>query len=213
MFTGIIEATGGVVGVRRHEGDVSIDVDVGRFARDDIKIGDSIAVSGPCLTVTSISGRNLSFDISAETIKRTLFGSISMGQVVNLERSLALGEQLNGHLVSGHVDGLGDVASREDDGRSTVFKIRAERDLAPFIAEKGSISVDGVSLTINRVQDGGEAVYFEVNIIPHTMTHTSLGQTRPGHRVHLEVDMIARYVNRMLMTSGRLADGGDSIHD
>lgn len=198
MFSGIIEAKGSIVGVRRHNDDLSIDVDVGDMPVADVAIGDSIAISGPCLTVTVISGSVLSFDLSGETVRRTHFGDVALGQVVNLERSMKIGGEVNGHLVSGHVDGLGRIVGHEADGRSTRLDIEAKRALAPFIAEKGSISVDGISLTINSVDDGVDSVGFSVNIIPHTIDATSLSTSHVGQRVHLEVDMIARYVHRML---------------
>lgn len=198
MFSGIIEAKGSIIGLRRHDDDLSIDVDVADMPVADVAIGDSIAVSGPCLTVTKISGRVLSFDLSGETVRRTHFGDISLGQIVNLERSMKIGGEVNGHLVSGHVDGLGQIVRQMADGRSTMLRIETQRSLAPFIAEKGSISVDGISLTINAVADGADSVAFDVNIIPHTINATSLSNSRVGQRVHLEVDMIARYVHRML---------------
>lgn len=202
MFSGIIQTTGSIVGIKRHQGDISIEVDAGSLALDEIGIGDSIAVSGPCLTVTAISNTGLSFDISAETIKRTHFGSLALGQIVNLERSMTIGAEVNGHLVSGHVDGLGSVQTCESDARSTRLVVETSRELAAFIAEKGSISVDGISLTVNAVRDTPEAVEFDVNIIPHTMAVTSLASIRPGHRVHLEVDMIARYLQRIVQVQG-----------
>jgi len=202
VFSGIIQATGSVVGIKRHEGDIAIEVDAGELQLDDVATGDSIAVSGPCLTVTAISSTGLSFDISAETISRTHFGNLSLGQRVNLERSMTIGAEVNGHLVSGHVDGLGTVRRCDPDGRSTRLVVAAERDLAAFIAEKGSISVDGISLTINAVRDTPDSVEFDLTIIPHTMAVTSLASVQPGHHVHLEVDMIARYLQRIVAVQG-----------
>lgn len=185
---------------------MSIDVDVNDLSTTEISVGDSIAISGPCLTVTSIADRVVSFDLSKETLDRTHFGDVAIGQTVNIERSMKIGGEVNGHLVSGHVDGLGQIIRVEADGRSTRLDIEASRDLAAFVAEKGSISVDGISLTINSVTDSAEAVVFNVNIIPHTMSVTSLSTCKVGQRVHLEVDMIARYVDRMLKSRAIVSD-------
>lgn len=181
MFTGLVQAVGRIVATR------PFTVDAGRLALGGVRIGDSICVQGVCLTLTARRGRRLRFDVSRETLARTT-GLDAPGEV-NLERALALGEPLGGHFVTGHVDGVGRVVAVEDG----VYRIRAPRMLARYLARKGSIAVDGVSLTVNRVR-GCE---FEVFLIPHTLRVTTLGRLRPGAEVNLEVDLIARYLERL----------------
>lgn len=188
MFTGIVTAVGRIMRV------APLEVDTGALDLSDVAVGDSICVQGACLTVTSTGRRRFTADVSAETLRVTT--GLDAPGAVNLEKSLAVGERLGGHLVTGHVDGVGEVVKR---GEGVVLGIRAPRALSRFIAAKGSICVDGVSLTVNRVDDD----LFEVNLIPHTLEVTTLGRLAPGARVNLEVDLIARYVERLLPSSPR----------
>jgi riboflavin synthase len=160
----------------------------------DVALGDSIAVSGVCLTVVGRLDSGFEADVSGETLRRTILGDLAAGDGVNLEKALTLSTPLGGHLVSGHVDGVGHVVSRREDSRSVQFTLRAPDELARYIAAKGSITVDGVSLTVNTV-NGAE---FELNIVPHTLAETTLSGYRSGRRVNLEVDLVARYLERLL---------------
>ena len=187
MFTGIVQAVGKIVRLD------PLGIESAALDLSDVAIGDSISVQGVCLTVTALTASGFTADISAET-RRVTTGLDRAGALVNLEKSLALGERLGGHLVAGHVDGVGEVLAVKDG----VLTVRAPRELARYIARKGSICIDGVSLTVNRV----EGDTFEMQLIPHTLQVTTLGRLAPGARVNLEVDLIARYVER-LMTSGR----------
>jgi riboflavin synthase len=182
MFTGIVQAVGRIVRTR------PLEVDAGGLDLADVAVGDSICVQGACLTVTSITIRGFTADVSEETLRVT-HGLDAQGPV-NLEKSLAVGDKLGGHLVTGHVDGVGEVAARN----GGVVAFRAPKALAKYIAPKGSITVDGVSLTVNRAEGGT----FEVNLIPHTLEVTTLGRLAPGVRVNLEVDLIARYLERIV---------------
>ncbi len=199
MFTGIIQTVGQVAAIERRGADARLRI--AGLPLPDGALGESIAVSGVCLTAVEFTGDGFVADVSGETLACTTLGAWSVGQRVNLERALAVGERLGGHIVSGHVDGVGELVSRQADGRSQRFTLRAPAALARYIAAKGSITVDGVSLTVNTVS-GAE---FCVNIVPHTLTHTSLDALRAGSRVNLEVDLLARYLERLL---GRDA-GGD----
>lgn len=185
MFTGIVQAVGEIVRARPFE------VDCGGLDIGDISAGDSICVQGVCLTVTSVGARGFTADVSPATLGVTV--GLEREGPVNLEKSLAVGERLGGHLVAGHVDGVGEVTRFE----GGVLEVRAPSELARYIARKGSICIDGVSLTVNRV----EGSVFEVYLIPHTLQVTTLGRLRPGARVNLEADLIARYVARLLETS------------
>ena len=195
MFTGIIQAVGHIADLQRKAGDVEIRINTGDLPLDDVKLGDSIAVSGICLTVVRQYNDGFLADVSGETLSRTIAGDWSKGTLVNLELALTPSTRLGGHLVSGHVDGVGEVVSRQRDARSERFTLRAPASLAKYIAEKGSICVDGVSLTVNAV-DGD---CFELNIVPHTFTMTTIDSYQPGTRVNLEVDIIARYLERLLL--------------
>ena len=183
MFTGIVQAVGRIVRV------APLEIDCPQLDRSDLAVGDSVCVQGVCLTVTRLTASGFAADVSAETRSVTA-GLEREGGAVNLEKSLALGDRLGGHLVSGHVDGVGEVA-RFDDG---VLRVRAPREIERFIARKGSICIDGVSLTVNAVR-GAE---FEVTLIPHTRAVTTLSRLAAGARVNLEVDLVARYVERLL---------------
>ena len=185
MFTGIVQAVGRIV---RQQ---PLEIECGALDLSDVAIGDSICVQGVCLTVTSRTGRGFTADVSSETLRVT--AGLDRPGPVNLEKSLALGERLGGHLVSGHVDGVGEVASFS----GGVLKVRSPQELARYIARKGSITIDGVSLTVNQV----DGALFEVFLIPHTLDVTTLSRLEPRSRVNLEVDLIARYVERLLTAS------------
>jgi riboflavin synthase len=194
MFTGIIEAVGEIRALESRGGDLRMVIACGELAMDDVQLGDSIAVSGVCLTAVDFTADSFTADVSGETVSRTTLGEFALGQRVNLEKAMLPTTRLGGHLVSGHVDGVGEVKRRWSDGRSERFCIAAPAGLAKYIAEKGSICVDGISLTVNAVK-GNE---FELNIVPHTLAQTTMGDFKPGRRVNLEVDIIARYLERLL---------------
>jgi len=194
MFTGLIQAIGRVVSIDTRGGDCRIVIDTPNHAAfDAVHIGDSIAHAGVCLTVVSIDGRQFGYDVSTETLSRTTLNTWRPGSAVNLESSLRLGDPLGGHLVSGHVDGVGTLTEQVTDARATRLTFRMPSHLAPFVAEKGSIAVDGVSLTVNTVTRDT----FSVAIIPHTAKVTTLGALTVGADVNLEIDQIARYLARM----------------
>lgn len=195
MFTGIIQAVGEIAALQQRGGDLRVHVRTASLDMSDVALGDSIAVSGVCLTVVELAGDGFWADVSGETLQRTVFGSYQNGARVNLEKALTPTTRLGGHLVSGHVDGIGVVKQRHGDGRSVRFRIEAPSELARYIAEKGSICVDGVSLTVNGVQ-GAE---FELNIVPHTLQETTMAGYVAGERVNLEVDLIARYLERLIL--------------
>lgn len=195
MFTGIIEAIGTVRALSPKGGDVRVYVQTGKLDLADVKLGDSIAVNGVCLTAVELPGDGFWADVSRETLARTAFIDLKAGSRVNLEKALTPTSRLGGHLVSGHVDGVGEVISREDNARAVQFRIRAPRELARYIALKGSITVDGTSLTVNGV-NGAE---FELTIVPHTLAETVMADYRPGRQVNLEVDLLARYLERLLL--------------
>jgi riboflavin synthase len=194
MFSGIIQSVGSVAQLQPRGGDVRLLIDTRELDLAGAAIGDSIAVSGVCLTAVQIDAAHLAFDVSIETLSRTTLGALQNGDGVNLERALRLADRLDGHLVSGHVDGVGRVIAVESEARSQRWTFESPRDLARYIAEKGSICIDGVSLTVNEV-DGAR---FGVNLIPHTMAMTTFRDKRAGAAVNLEVDLIARYVERLL---------------
>ena len=194
MFTGIIEAVGSIGQVETKGTDLRLRVDADGLDLSDVRIGDSIAVSGVCLTAVGCSAGGFSADVSRETLEHTTLSAARSGVRVNLEKALAAGARLGGHLVSGHVDGVGVVRERRRDGQSLRLGIEAPASLARYIAPKGSICVDGVSLTVNGV----DGVRFELNIVPHTAQQTTLASLAAGQRVNLEVDLIARYLERLL---------------
>jgi len=195
MFTGIIQAVGHVAASEARGGDCRLRVATGKLDLSDVKLGDSIATNGVCLTVVELPGDGFIADVSVETLTHTTLGALKKGARVNLEKALTASSRLGGHLVSGHVDGVGEVISLHADARATRYRLRAPDMLARYIAHKGSICVDGVSLTVNAVV-GAE---FELAIVPHTTAETIFGDYRPGSRVNLEVDVIARYLERLLM--------------
>lgn len=195
MFTGIIQSVGHISALEKKGGDLVVHIDTGKLPMADVELGDSIAVSGVCLTVIEKTHNSFRADVSAETISRTMLANSRTGDAVNLEKALTPSTRLGGHLVSGHVDGIGEVVARHNDARSVRFNIKAPDELARYIAEKGSISVDGISLTVNAVK----GAVFELNIVPHTLNETSMNDLKPGSRVNLEVDLIARYLERLLL--------------
>jgi riboflavin synthase len=199
MFTGIVAAVGRITRIAP-AGDAAsgerLTIDAGGLSLDDVGLGDSIAIQGACMTVIALEGSCFSVDVSRESLARTV-GLDQHGEV-NLEKALRLADRLGGHLVSGHVDGLGEVVRFEPIGESWLLRVRAPRELAGYLAYKGSITVNGVSLTVNRVDDVASGCEFDINLIPHTVAVTTLKHLRAGARVNLEVDLIARYVARML---------------
>ncbi|MDH5358053.1 MAG: riboflavin synthase [Gammaproteobacteria bacterium] len=194
MFTGIIAAKGKIERIQPQGGDLRLNIDTQKLDLTDVKLGDSVAVNGVCLTVVEMRDNKLGFDVSRESLDRTSLGSVQTGSEVNLEKALAVGDRLGGHFVSGHVDGLGTVVSRQESARSVQFRFEVPSGLERYIAEKGSVCIDGVSLTVNNVADN----WFEVNIIPHTMQETIISNYRVATKVNLEVDLIARYLERLL---------------
>lgn len=195
MFTGIITAVGTLVARQAQDGDLRLRIATGKLDLTDVRLGDSIAVSGVCLTAVQLPGDGFWADVSRETLEHTTLGAAKSGARINLEKALTPTTRLGGHLVSGHVDGIGTITDWRPDGRSWRLRIQAPDALARYIAAKGSICVDGVSLTVNRV-DGAA---FELNIVPHTLAETTLGDFQSGQSVNLEVDLIARYLERLLL--------------
>ena len=194
MFTGLIQGVGRVRALEPVGGDLRLHIDVGTLPFADVEVGESIAVSGCCLTVVAFDATGFAADVSTETLACTTLGGWAVGDAVNLERAMLPTTRFGGHIVSGHVDGLGRVESIVDDARAQRWRFAAPAGLLRYIAHKGSIAVDGVSLTVNAVDDAG----FEVALIPHTVSHTRFSATRVGDPVNLEVDLIARYAERLL---------------
>jgi len=199
MFTGLVECTG-LVAARSVRGP-SVRLTLSA-PLEGLSLGESISVSGACLTVVSHAGGSFEVDVSAETLSRTTLGRLQVGSRVNLERSLQLGDRLGGHLVAGHVDGLARLLALEPSGEARAMTFEAPKELAPYLASKGSVALDGVSLTVNGV-DGAR---FTVMIIPHTLSVTTLGHYAPGQELNLEVDLVARYVVRYLQASAERPD-------
>ena len=196
MFTGLIQAVGRLAAREARGGDQRLSFAWGTLPAHDIALGESIAVNGCCLTVVAFDAQGWAADVSNETLGLTTLGAMPIGAPVNLERSLLPTDRLGGHLVSGHVDAVGTVEKVWDDGRSQRWRFAAPASVLRYVAVKGSIAVDGVSLTVNAV----DATGFEVNLVPHTVAHTAFGETAVGAAVHLEVDTVARYVERLLAT-------------
>ncbi len=197
MFTGIIEGLGSIVATHARGGDARLRVAAGSLPFDGLRMGESIAVNGVCLTVVGFDAASFEADASNETLSLTTLGSLEPGAVVNLERAMRPTDRLGGHLVSGHVDGLGRVLAIEDDARAQRWRFAAPQSLLKYVAKKGSICVDGVSLTVNEVDAQG----FEVALIPHTVSHTAFAHTAVGDPVNLEIDLVARYVERLVSAS------------
>jgi len=207
VFTGIIEAKGTVLAKQAKGGDLKVTIETGALDLSDVKLGDSIAVNGVCLTVITLQANGFSADISNETLAHTRWNDIQIGQSVNLEKALTPTTRLGGHLVSGHVDGVGEVVERSEDARSIRLHVQAPAELGRYIAHKGSITVDGVSLTVNAVNGN----VFELNIVPHTAKETTLYGYAPGQKVHLEVDLIARYLERLISGQAQTSESNLSV--
>ena len=194
MFTGLIAGVGRMAGRETRGGDARLTIEVGSLPFDAVQLGESISVNGCCLTVVEFDASSFAVDASNETLALTTLGALDIGAPLNLERAMLPTDRLGGHLVSGHVDGLGIAAKRWDDARAVRWRFEAPMALLRYIAHKGSICVDGVSLTVNAV----DATGFEVALVPHTVAHTAFGSTAVGDAVNLEVDLVARYVERLL---------------
>ena len=210
MFTGIIQAVGRVEAMQARGGDLRLRVNTGKLPLDDVALGDSICTNGACLTVIELPGDGYWADVSVETLNFTTLGGLKPGARVNLEKALTPASRLGGHIVSGHVDGVGEIVSLQEDARSIRVVVSAPAALAKYIAHKGSICVDGTSLTVNAVSGH----QFDLNIIPQTMAETIFGEYRPGTRVNLEVDVIARYLERLVLgdaAADPAAQGGLSM--
>ncbi|KAA1188848.1 riboflavin synthase [Pseudohalioglobus sediminis] len=207
MFTGIIQAVGEVAAMQPSGGDLRLRINTGKLDLGDVALGDSICTNGACLTVIELPGDGYWADVSVETLNFTTLGALKPGSRVNLEKALTPASRLGGHIVSGHVDGVGEVVSLHEDARSIRFVLRAPDDLARYIAHKGSITVDGTSLTVNAV-NGAE---FELNIIPQTVAETIFDEYQPGTRVNLEVDLIARYLERLMQGEAAAHSAGDGL--
>jgi riboflavin synthase len=196
MFTGLIEGVGRLAQRDMRQGDARLRIDVGTLPFDGVQLGESIAVNGVCLTVVAFDTNHFDADASNETLALTTLGIVPIGAALNLERAMRPDDRLGGHLVSGHVDGVGSVLRIEADARAQRWAFAAPAPLLRYVAQKGSICVDGVSLTVNAVDDAG----FEVALVPHTIAHTAFNRTSIGDAVNLEVDLVARYVERLLTT-------------
>ena len=207
MFTGIIQAVGSIAGMQTRGGDARLHIATGKLDLSDVALGDSIAVSGVCLTAVELPGDGFVADVSRETLSCTVLGNLTPGGRVNLEKALTLSTPLGGHLVSGHVDGVGRVHERMDDARSIRFSIEAPAELARYVAGKGSVCIDGVSLTVNQV----DGALFDLNLVPHTLRETTLGDFAPGRRCNIEVDLVARYLERLLLGDQAAQSGGGGV--
>lgn len=194
MFTGIIEATGKISKIQHSGQDAQITIHSDTLDFSDVKLGDSIASNGVCLTVTALGANSFSADVSGETLNRTLFGSYQIGQRINLEKALLPTTRLGGHLVSGHIDGIALVSQVEKTGQSWQIYLQSQAELSRYIAEKGSVTIDGVSLTVNELTNEG----FRLTIVPHTARETTIQSLKAGSKVHIEVDLLARYLERLL---------------
>lgn len=204
MFTGIIQTVGEIRSLEMRGSDARYVIGTGDLDMADIQIGDSIATAGVCLTAIELGPDYFAADVSAETLSRTTFAGLRSGSAVNLELSVTPTTRLGGHMVSGHVDGIGTVVDRSSDGRSERFVIEVPKVLARYIAEKGSICIDGISLTVNGV----EGCRFDLNIVPHTLEVTTMGQLNTGSEVNLEVDVVARYLERLMLGDKAAESGG-----
>jgi riboflavin synthase len=212
MFTGIILAIGKIAAIDRRAGDCRLKIDTANLSLNDVLPGDSIAVNGVCLTAVELGEHFFYADVSNETLSRTILNTSTVGTSVNLELALTPSTRMGGHIVSGHVDGIGFVTEKKADGRSFRFTLKAPDNLAKYIAEKGSICINGISLTINEVKGAS----FSVNIVPYTMKDTTLGEAIVGAQVNLEVDLLARYMERLMQgDSAAFVQGGiteDLLH-
>jgi riboflavin synthase len=207
MFTGIIEAVGEIAALEETGGDLRLRVRTGKLSLHDVALGDSICTSGVCLTVVDLPGDGYWADVSVESLNFTTLGYLKVGSAVNLEKALTATDRLGGHIVSGHIDGVGEVVSIEKDARSIRYVMRAPSALAKYIAHKGSVCVDGTSLTVNAV-NGAD---FELNIIPQTLSETVFGDYVVGTKVNLEVDVIARYLERLIQGDAAAMNSGSGL--
>ena len=205
MFTGIIQQLGKIENITPKQGDVRLTINTADWDMTDVSLGDSICVNGVCLTAVELSEQSFVADVSGETLKKTILGDAVVGTRVNLEKALRLSDRLGGHIVSGHVDGIGLVTERYQEARSWRFVIRAPKDLVRYIAAKGSITINGISLTVNDVNDD----QFDVNIVPHTLQCTTMNDLQVGTAVNLEIDLLARYLEKLL-SSAEVKDSGVS---
>ena len=194
MFTGIIQTLGTIAAIDKYDTDLSVQISAEPAFLSDVQLGDSIACNGVCLTATKLTADSFCADVSGESIAFTTIGAWQINDSVNLEKAMTPEQRMGGHIVSGHVDAVGEVISRASDGRSEQFIFRAPPNLAKYIAVKGSITIDGTSLTVNTVAKSD----FGVNIVPHTLEHTVISHYRAGTKVNLEVDVIARYLERLI---------------
>ena len=194
MFTGIIETTGSILSIDQKDKDSRFVFDTGSMNLEDMKIGDSIAVNGTCLSIIEKTEHSFVADLSGETLNLTTFSNLKEGDLVNLEKAMMLSDRINGHMVSGHVDGIGKIVSQQDEGRSVKFDISFPASLKKYVSKKGSVTVDGVSLTVNDVNEN----VFSVNIIPHTLSETIFSEYTADTEVNVEVDQIARYLEKLI---------------
>lgn len=204
MFTGIIEAVGCILTMTPKGKDMVLTIDSGKLSLSDVKLGDSIATNGVCLTVVALTGTGYVADLSSETLSCTAFSHYKVGQKVNLEKAMLPTTRMGGHMVSGHVDGVAQVVSRNVVGRSIELWLEAPARLAKYLAEKGSVTIDGISLTINQV-DGNR---FKLTIVPHTALETTIEKYHVGYKVNIEVDVISRYLERLMMGDGAAQQTG-----
>ncbi|MGF1699251.1 riboflavin synthase [Photobacterium makurazakiensis] len=195
MFTGIIEAVGTITALTPKGEDISVTVDSATLDLSDVKLGDSIATNGVCLTVVELTGSGYVADLSLETLKRTAFASYRAGQKANLEKAMLPTTRFGGHMVSGHIDDVAEIIERNHTGRAIEFWVKAPAHLAKYVSEKGSVSIDGISLTVNAIR-GDE---FKLTIVPHTAAETTMESFKVGHKVNFEVDVIARYLERLML--------------
>ncbi|MGF1747645.1 MULTISPECIES: riboflavin synthase [Vibrio] len=196
MFTGIIEAIGTLQAITPRGEDISIHVDAGKLDMGDVKLGDSIATNGVCLTVTAYTATTYTADLSVETLNKTGFAHYQVGEKVNLEKAMLPTTRFGGHIVSGHVDGVGEIIDRQHVGRAIEFWVQMPQELNKYVAEKGSITVDGISLTVNGLRKNA----FKLTIVPHTTEETTIDRFQVGRKVNLEVDVMARYMERLLQS-------------
>ncbi|HCG8444147.1 TPA: riboflavin synthase [Vibrio parahaemolyticus] len=194
MFTGIVEAVGKLTAITPKGEDITVTVDVGKLDMSDVKLGDSIATNGVCLTVIDFGSNYYSADLSLETLKKTGFANYQVGEKVNLEKAMLPTTRFGGHIVSGHVDGVGEIVERNQVGRAIEFWVAMPAEISKYVAEKGSITVDGISLTVNDLRKNA----FKLTIVPHTCEETTIDQFQVGRKVNLEVDVLARYMERLL---------------
>ncbi|MBE3704103.1 riboflavin synthase [Vibrio parahaemolyticus] len=194
MFTGIVEAVGKLTAITPKGEDITVTVEVGKLDMSDVKLGDSIATNGVCLTVIDFGSNYYCADLSLETLKKTGFANYQVGEKVNLEKAMLPATRFGGHIVSGHVDGVGEIVERNQVGRAIEFWVAMPAEISKYVAEKGSITVDGISLTVNDLRKNA----FKLTIVPHTCEETTIDQFQVGRKVNLEVDVLARYMERLL---------------